>query len=151
LVVGLKLKRAQTIQDFREARELALRHITEKNTRYYTQYYGARSYQQYLSRIETLFSSLKAVLCKCPSACAILAFKMMQKCYSQTKGTSYSNGDCLQSLPQEPSYIVALIYRSICGFFILQLMGFLGRILVNATMRRIIPSKASTTPKPTYG
>jgi hypothetical protein len=40
------------IRDFREARELVLDHIIEENTEHYTQYYGSRSYVEYLSLTE---------------------------------------------------------------------------------------------------
>jgi hypothetical protein len=54
------------IHDFREARELASKHIMEKNTQHYTQHYGSRSYDRIFVPYRNVISFIKSGFVQVP-------------------------------------------------------------------------------------
>jgi hypothetical protein len=54
------------IESFREARELVLNHIIEKNTQHYTQYYGNRSYGRTFVPFRNIVSFIKSGFVQVP-------------------------------------------------------------------------------------
>jgi len=54
------------IRDFREAKELVLNHIIEKNTQHYTQYYGNRSYDKIFVPWRNIVSFIKSGFVQVP-------------------------------------------------------------------------------------
>jgi hypothetical protein len=54
------------IESFREARELVLNHIVEKNTQHYRQYYGNRSYDRIFAPYRNIVSFIKSGFVQVP-------------------------------------------------------------------------------------